>query len=362
MKKTRVCVIGCGKISEIYLQNMTTGFPNLEVVACCDLNAESAQRRAEQFGIEVRTMDQVLNDKTVDMVIVLTPAPSHYKLIKTALLAGKHVYTEKVLSHEKALAQELVDLAKEKGLYLGSAPDTFLGAAFQKARQLVDNGKLGQITSFHVGVNRCLDKLLCKFLFLRLPAGGICYDFGVYHLTALVNLLGPIKEVCAVVENRKPVRIGCLEDGADFGKPYNYDNEAQVTAILRTESGVTGTFVLNGESIGFNQNHFYLYGTDAIAQLPDPNNFGGEIELIRSRDDRQIVENELPFAKNSRGIGPSEMAAAIEEGRPNLASCELALHVLDVIECMMESSKTGAFVQVPTTCKRPEPLNGAALL
>lgn len=362
MKKTRVCVIGCGKISEIYLQNMTTGFPNLEVVACCDLNAESAQRRAEQFGIEVRTMDEILKDETVDMVIVLTPAPSHYGLIKTALLAGKHVYTEKVLSHEKALAQELVALAREKGLYLGSAPDTFLGAAWQKARQIVDSGALGEVTSFHMSRNCCLDRNLCKFLFLRLPAGGICYDLGVYYLTALVNLLGPIKEVCAVVENRKPVRIGCVEDGADFGKSYNYDNEAQVTAILRTESGVTGTFLLNGESIGANQHSFTVYGTEAVAQLPDPNNFGGDIQLIRSRTDQQAAENDLPFAQNSRGIGPSEMAAAMEEGRPNLASCELALHVLDVIECMMESSKTGAFVQVSTTCQRPAPLNGAALL
>ncbi|MBO5952527.1 MAG: alcohol dehydrogenase catalytic domain-containing protein [Oscillospiraceae bacterium] len=88
----------------------------------------------------------------------------------------------------------------------------------------------------------------------------------------------------------------------------------------------------------------------------------GEIQVIRSRTDQQAAENDLPFAQNSRGIGPSEMAAAMEEGRPNLASSELALHVLDVIDCMMESSKTGAFVKVSTTCKRPEPLNGKALL
>lgn len=354
MRKTRIAVIGCGMISQIYLKNMTTIFPNLEVVACCDRNMDAARQRANEFGIEAWTNEQVLVDPSIEMVVVLTPAPTHYAIIKEALLAGKHVYTEKVLSHEKKLAQELIELAKEKGLYLGSAPDTFLGAALQKVRQIVDDGQIGQVTSFHVGVNRCLDRLLCKFLFLRLPAGGICYDFGVYHLTALVNTLGPIREVCAVVENRKPFRVGIVEDGADFGKEYRYDNEAQVTAILRTESGITGTFVLNGESIGYNLNHFYIYGETGVLQLADPNNFGGDVTLIRGRDNSIVVENELPYGVNSRGIGPSEMAKAMEEGRQNRASSELALHVLDVIECMMESTRTGGFVNVESTCSRPD--------
>lgn len=354
MNKMRVGVVGCGQISKIYLQNMTTMFDNLEVVACCARTMESAQKRAQEFGIRACTYAQMLEDASIDMVVVLTPAPTHYELIKAALLAGKHVYTEKVMAHTYALARELVELAAEKGLYLGAAPDTFLGAAWQKARQLVDSSELGEVTSFHINMNSCLDKNLCKYLFLRQPAGGICYDMGVYYLTNLVNLLGPVKEVCAVVENRKPVRIGCVEDGADFGKAYAYDNEAQVSAILRTESGITGTFQQNGETIGSNQYVFRLYGTEAIADLGNPNNFGGDITCIRSRTDVQAVENALPYADNSRGIGPSEMAAAIEEGRDNRASAKLALHVLDIIECMMESTKTGGFVKLRTTCERPK--------
>lgn len=356
MKKMRVGVVGCGQISAIYLKNMINVFPNLDVVACCARTMESAQRRSQEYGIEARSFADILSDQSIEMVVILTPAPSHYELIKAALLAGKHVYTEKTMTHDLKLAQELVDLAVEKGLYLGSAPDTFLGAAWQKARQILDCGILGDVTSFHVNMNSCLDVNLCRYLFLRQPAGGICYDMGVYYLTNLVNLLGPIKEVCAVVENRKPVRVGSVEGAADFGKEYNYDNEAQVSAILRTESGITGTFVQNGESIGANQLIFRLYGTEAVAELPDPNFFGGKVRLIRSPKDIEIVENDLPYAENSRGIGPSEMACAIEESRQNRASAQLALHVLDVIECMMESTRTGAFVQVKTTCNRPDTL------
>lgn len=356
MKKMRVGVVGCGQISAIYLKNMINTFPNLEVVACCARTQESGQKRAREYGIEARSYTEILADKSIEMIVVLTPAPTHYELIKAALLSGKHVYTEKTMTHNLDLAQELTDLAMEKGKYLGAAPDTFLGAAWQRARQIVDSGELGEITSFHVNMNSCLDQNLCKYLFLRQPAGGICYDMGVYYLTNLVNLLGPIKEVCAVVENRKPVRIGCVEDGADFGKPYNYDNEAQVSAILRTESGITGTFVQNGESIGANQLIFRLYGTHAVAELPDPNAFGGKIRVIRSHKDIEVVESNLPYAENSRGIGPSEMAYAISEKRESRVSAQLALHVLDVIECMGESTCTGGFVKIRTTCRRPETL------
>lgn len=352
----KVAVIGCGMISSIYLTNMIHTFPNLEVVACCARSEESAQRRAAEFGIEARSYEQILEDPSIQMVVVLTPVPSHYELIRAALLSGKHVYTEKTMTHKLPLARDLVELARERGLYLGCAPDTFLGAAWQTARASVDNGILGEVTSFHMSRNVCLDKNLCKYLFLRQPGGGICYDLGVYYLTALVNLLGPIHSVCAVVENRKPIRIGCVEDGADFGKPYEYNNEAQLSAILRTESGVTGTFVLNGESIGSNQHQFSLFGTQAVLNLPDPNNFGGEVTLIRSKTDVQTLEHRLPYTQNSRGIGPSELAQAICQGRKNRASDQLALHVLDVIECMVESSKAGSFVKVETTCTRPEAL------
>lgn len=357
MKKTRLAVIGCGKISGIYLQNLCSGkFPNVEAVACCDLNEAAAKARAEEFGVEARSMEDILADPTISMVIVLTPAPSHYGLIKQALLAGKHVYTEKTMTHELGLARELVQLAKEKGAYLGAAPDTFLGAANQRARQLVDSGELGEVTSFHIHLNRCLDRMLCLYPFLRLPAGGICYDMGVYYLTALVNLLGPVREVCAVVENRKPVRTNQVEGTADFGQSYEYNNEAQISALIRTESGITGTFTLNGETIGFNQHQFALYGTKGILQLPDPNTFGGDVTLIRGKDDVQVLDNELPYGDNSRGIGPADMAAAIAAGKQNRASCELALHVLDIIESMVRSTQTGCFVQVESTCQRPAPM------
>ena len=361
--RMRIAVAGCGVISDIYLKNLTGMFRDyVEVVACCDIQEEKAETRAAQYNIEKRTIEQILEDKSIQMVIVLTPAPVHYGLIKQCLEAGKHVYTEKTMTVALEQAQELVALANEKGLYLGAAPDTFMGASLQKARELIDAGTLGEITSFLVCSNRNLDSLTSRYNFLRLPGGGICYDYGVYYLTALVSLLGPIYRVGAVVENRKPVRTNVNPNSPDFGKPFDYPNEGQVTALLTTESGINGTFILNGESIAHDLGVFSIYGTKGVLRLANPNFFGGDLELLQSGSkglETQIVANDLPFANNNRGLGPTEMALAIEAGKTNRASKEQAFHILDVIERIMESSATGQFVTVHSRCALPEPLNGA---
>lgn len=341
MKTFVTAVIGCGAISDIYLTNLTGCFPGIRVKYCCAAHFENAQKKAKQYGLIPATYEQILADAEVELVVVLTPAPTHYDLIRGALLAGKHVYTEKTMTVEPQQARELVNLARSKGLYLGAAPDTFLGAALQKASEQIGEGAIGEITGFDVYANRSLDRMTCLYPFLRLPGGGICYDYGVYHLTALVHLLGPVKEVYAVVENRKPLRTGAVEGTADFGKTYSYENEAQVTAILRMESGVTGTLTLNGESIPQDLRHFRIYGEKGVLELPDPNGFGGDVAMIRSRSDRQVLENDLPYSDNSRGLGVWDMCRAIESGSMHRANADIALHVLEVIHAMMESGRQG---------------------
>lgn len=349
MKQTTVAIIGCGVISQIYLQNLTTRFPNIRVKSCCAQHLERAQARASQFGIIASTVEAVLADPEIEMVVILTPPATHYSLIKQALQAGKHVYTEKVLSLTASEAKELCDLADEKGLYLGSAPDTFMGAAWQKSAELVKSGALGNVTGFDVYVNRNMDYIACAYPIVRLAGGGVLYDFGVYHLTALTYLLGRVREVCAVVENNKPIRVGTVEGTPDFGKEFAFDNEAQVTALLRMESGVVGTFTINGETVDDDGQllQFRLYGEKGVMALPNPNFFGGPVRTLQSDFSWAEVPNDLPYSDNSRGLGPSEMMQAMEEGRPNMASKEQALHVLAVMEAMMKSSQSGRFEKVP---------------
>ena len=159
MKPVKTAVIGCGAISGIYLENMTRRYAPLEVTACCANHRENAEKKAAQFGIRAASVDEVLADPSVELVVVLTPPSAHYELVKRALLAGKHVYTEKPIATELRLAKELLALAKEKGLRLGSAPETFMGSGVQTACRALEEGKLGEVTSFHVVANRDLTVL-----------------------------------------------------------------------------------------------------------------------------------------------------------------------------------------------------------
>ena len=358
-KSIYTAVIGCGMISDIYLKNMTERFENLEVVACCDLDPEKAAGKAEAYHIRSCSLEEIMEDTGVELVVVLTPVPTHYALIRKALEAGKHEYTEKTVTVSPGEARELAELAESKGLYLGAAPDTFLGAALQKARQMIDEGTLGEITSFQICANRDLNWFASRYRFLRLPGGGICHDYGVYYLTALVSLLGPVKSVFGLVDNPHPVRRDCDPDSPNYGDTFLYNNESRVAAVLWTESGIPGTFALNGESIYEDLAVFTLYGTKGVLKLPCPNFFGGELELVWYEGTERrccIPKNRLPFGDNSRGIGPSEMAEAIRKGCAARTDKALACHVLDVIDRIMESSREKRLLMVGSSCCRPEPL------
>lgn len=355
----RVGVAGCGSISDIYLQNMIKRFECLEVVGCSARHFENAEKKAVQYGIRAYTYEEMLQDEKIEMIVVLTPAPTHFSLIEKALLAGKHVFTEKTMTVELEDAKKLLKLAEEKQLYLGCAPDTFLGAAIQTAKAAIDEGMIGEVTSFQLSANRNLDMLASIFHFLRMPGGGICYDYGVYYLTALVSLLGPVKQVSALVKNYNKKRKNIFPESPEYGQEYIYDNESQVSAVLELESGASGCFSLNGDSIMEDLSVFVIYGTKGVLKLPDPNQFGGDVIFIpndmrkSAKETGQILSPCNPYVENSRGVGPAEMAQAIRSGRPARADKELAYHVLDIIRQMMAGSESGRFEEVSSTCRRP---------
>ena len=244
-------------------------------------------------------------------------------------------------------AAKLIELAEEKHLYLGSAPDTFLGSALQTARKAIDDGLIGEVTSFEACANRDLDLLASIFRFLRMPGGGICYDFGVYYLTAIVSLFGPVDRVVSSVRNLAPKRVNVVPDSPEYGQEFDYSNESQAFTILEMKNGVTGTFCVNGDSTINDQAVFTIYGKKGILKLVDPNNFGGDIVYIPGVKDwtqqavPEVLDYGFAYSENSRGLGPSEMAEAIAEGRLNRANAKMAYHVLDTIDqiCLLYTSR-----------------------
>ena len=193
-----------------------------------------------------------------------------------------------------------------------------------------------------------------------MPGGGICYDFGVYYLTAIVSLFGPVDRVVSSVRNLAAKRVNIIPGSPEYGQEFDYTNESQVFTILEMKNGVTGTFCVNGDSVINDQAVFTIYGKKGILKLVDPNNFGGDVVYIPGVKDwtqqavPEVLHYGFDYSENSRGLGPSEMAEAIAEGRPNRASAKMAYHVLDTIDQIMKSAETGAFEKVPSTCERPE--------
>lgn len=350
----KIGVVGCGKISGIYFKNIQNRYNNLELVSCCAAHLESAQRAAKEYGIHACTYEEMLADPQIEMVLVLTPAPTHYELLKKAILAGKHAYTEKPITLDSAQAKELVELAKAHKVYLGCAPETFLGSAVQTAKKAIRDGMIGDVTSFHMGANRSYDFFASLFGFLNLPGGGFCYDYSVYYLTALVDLLGPVASVYGETEVYKPVRVNSFERSPDYGKEFASPNETIATAVLQLESGVHGTYMMNGESTLLDMADFRIYGTKGVLLLANPNNFGGEVTFVpneRARENRYIkLESVSSLDEELRGIGPAEMADAIAAGRPSHTDAALGIHVLDVVSTIMKSSQTGRKEKVETTC------------
>lgn len=359
-KQLKVGVVGAGAISGIYLENMIHRFDNLQVVAIAARHKEHAQVQAEKYGIRACTTEELMALDEIDMVVNLTPVEAHYGIIKAALEAGKHVYTEKTLTDDPDSARELLRLADEKGLYLGSAPDTFLGASLQTARRAIDEGRIGEVTSCIAAANRNYDYLLSAVPFLRRKGAGVCMDYGVYYLTALVSLLGPVAETAAFVRAPFKQRIGILPDKPEYGKIIETDNESEVSAILRFASGVTGTFHLNADSNKTDQAVLKIYGTRGTLVLGDPNQFGGEVRLIPQSSDwshdapAEVLKPVNDLIGNSRGIGPSEMADAILAGRRPRASKELALHVLEVADAILKCGEDHIYRTIQSDCSRPE--------
>jgi predicted dehydrogenase len=364
-------IIGCGNISAAYFR-LAPLFRGLEVRACTDINMAAAEARAAEFGVRAQPMDALLAADDIDVVINLTIPDAHYGVTKTALEAGKHVYSEKpfVLTIEEGLT--LKALADGKGLQVGSAPDTFLGGTHQYARKLIDDGSLGTITAgtAHV-MSHGMEHWHPSPGFFFLPGGGPILDIGPYYVANLINLIGPVKRVAALTSMASETRLVSAE-GPLKGQTVPVKTPTNIHALLEFANGATVTIGTSWDVWAHRHGNMELYGTEGTLFVPDPNWFGGTLEMA-GRDGKieTVTQWDHPFAvlnderpsghyANYRTAGLADMAVAILEGREARCGLDRALHGIDVMTSILKSGEMGAFVDLQTTCTRPEPLDPEA--
>ena len=369
-------IIGCGNISAAYLR-LAPLFRGLQVRAVADVNMAAAAARGAEFGVVAQSVDDLLANPAVDVVINLTIPDAHFGVTKAILQAGKHAYSEKPLVLSLAEGLELRDLAAGKGLSVGCAPDTFLGGAHQQARALLDEGVVGTITAGSAGVlNHGMEMWHPNPDFFFLPGGGPMLDLGPYYIANLINLLGPVRRVGALTSSATETRT--IGSDARKGEVIPVRTPTNIHALLEFAGGATVNLSTSWDVWSHKRAHMELYGTEGTLYLPDPNFFGGVVE-VGGKDgvisavapwDHALGRPNQEHAKhgplaNYRTAGLADMAQAIMAGRDARCSLERALHGVEVMTACLLSGETGQFVTLQTTCSRPAALGiveAAALL
>jgi predicted dehydrogenase len=360
-------IIGCGNISTSYLR-LAPLFKGLEMRAVADMNMEAATARAAEFNVKAQSVDDLLANKDIDVVINLTIPDAHYAVTRRILEAGKHAYSEKPLVLTLQEGEALRALAASKGLAVGCAPDTFLGGAHQQARAALDEGRVGTITSGCCAVlNHGMEHWHPSPDFFFLPGAGPMLDLGPYYVANLINLLGPVKRVGALTSSASAERV--ISNGPRNGQTVPVKTPTNIHALLEFHSGATINLSTSWDVWHHKRNHFELYGTEGTLYVPDPNFFGGEVE-IGGRDGSltAMAPWDHPFGipnqdnaqrgplANYRTAGLADMVQALLQGRDARCSLERTLHGVDVMTACLTSGETGGFVTLTTTCTRPAAL------
>ena len=363
-----VGIIGCGTISGRYFTNAPL-FPGLEIRACADRLDDAARRAAEQYGVRLETVDGLLRADDIELVVNLTIPASHSEISTAALLAGKHVYSEKPLAATAATCRDLVDLAERRGLRLGTAPDTFLGAAGHTARRAVDDGRIGRVVggTCHM-LSRGADAWHPNPDFLYQVGGGPILDFGPYYVTMLVNLLGPVAEVSA--RAAMPFATRTIGSGPRQGEAIPVETPTTVHCTLGFVSGPLVAFSASWDVWKHGHNTIEIYGEEGSLLVPNPNFFHGDVQLSERDGDFAILpDNGHPFARVNREMrtgamvadyriaGLADMAMAMADGRPHRCDGVTGLHVMEVLEGILQSAADGRAVAVSTRCARPATLD-----
>ncbi len=351
----RVGMLGCGDISGHYLEN-SRAFPEFSIVSCADLDTARAHQVAEQFGLAVTGAYELPASPDVDLVLNLTPPAAHAAESRRALDLGKHVYSEKPLATTLEDALDLAARARDRGLALGAAPDTFLGPPYETARALLADGAIGEpVGVFMAAVYGPPELWHPNPEFLYQPGAGPLFDMGPYYLHLLMSLLGPVRSV------RASATIGVAEreigSGPSRGKRFPPATPTHISALLALRCGVQAVLLASFDTVAHALPRFEVYGTRGTLSLPDPDGFDGPLRLHDGDVWRDVPMRET-IVRDRRGLGLADLARQLAAGTLDGASMERAVHAVDVMTGILRAAESGGTVAMQTGSALPRPAHG----
>ena len=354
----KIGIIGCGNIVGQYIQHSAQFTDIIQISAVADMDTAKAQEAAEKLGnpaLAIPVAD-LLAHSEIELVINLTPPKAHFIVAESVLKAGKHVYNEKPLAITREEAQGLMALAEAKGLRIGCAPDTFLGAGMQTALSVINKGLIGEpVAAFAQMAGHGMESWHPNPEFFYQFGGGPMFDVGPYILTALIVMMGPVKRVTGSAKISFPERT--ITAAGRKGISFPVEVPTHITGVLDFAQGATATIITSFDMWPHNLPKVEIYGSLGTLSVPDPNQFGGEVKMWR-KETGKWEDVPLLEARHETGriIGVADMAQAIEVNRPHRANSALAYHVLDIMHAIHEASSQGQHIELISSCDRPAPL------
>lgn len=350
----RVGIIGLGVISRQYLETLS-GLDDVVVTAVADLDAARAQEVAASLPrARALTVDELLADDEVDVVLNLTIPAAHAEIAEAAVRHGKDVFGEKPLTARLDEGVRLMAAADAAGVRVGCAPDTVLGTGIQTARKIIDDGGIGRpMAATAMMATPGHERWHPNPDFYYTEGGGPLLDMGPYYVTSLVHLLGPVRSVIGAGSRLRDERT--ILSGARAGETVPVLVDSHVTGVLTHESGALSTITMSFDSAGSTAAPIEVHGETGTLRVPDPNRFDG-VCAVRGVGETEWVESEpsAGIVGASRGAGLVDMLRA--EGREPRADGALALHVLEIMTSLLASAESGCRIDIASTVERPEPL------
>lgn len=358
MPRLGVGIAGCGNIAGPYAASLGT-YDEVRLVAVTDIDTDRATAFAGEYEVTAHpTLEALLEDPAVNIVVNLTVHHAHYAVTKQALEAGKHVYSEKPMALEAAEARELVALARARGVRLACAPSTFLGEAQQTAGRMIRNGELGRIRAIYADVN-------WGRIEIWHPAPvpfydvGVLFDVGVYPLTIVTAFLGPAIAVDARGWELLPDRTTVS------ATPFRIGGPDHVIAAVEFSTGpvmrLTGSFYVGRPSRQLGLLEFH--GDDASLSLGSFQDFDTTVEVGAAGGAYHAVPLVRPAAPGIKwGRGVADLARSIVEDRPSRVTGEQAAHVVDILTAARRSMEERRRVSIDSGFDPPPLMDWATAL
>ena len=344
MARMRTCLLGSGDIARRYADSLGRA-RNIDLRAIAGRNASSVRSLAQAVKARAMSYEEAMRSNDLDLLVILTPPLHHEHAVEEALSHGLHVYCEKPFALSKTKADALIKQASDKGVMLASAPATHLGPSLCKAREIVASGELGAVVSASASMvypgpdlwHRSPDHLFAN-------GGGPLWDMGVYHLNALVHLLGPVAQVASMGTQQADERT--IRKGPKAGETIPVEVMTHQEILLRFRSGAVASATLSFDGHGSKNAGLQVIGQKGTLALGQPNDFSAPLERIDVFGVSQPVPISSDWQDYMWSIGIVESVDAFIQGREPIANAANASHIIELMEAIDRSGSMEAFVNI----------------